>query len=295
MLIAISFISLLAFLMSTVCGGGAGLLLLPLLNAVLPSSQVPAALSIGTATSSVSRLAVFWREVHWGLVRRFVPGALLGCWLGVFLLSRLNPTLIEFALSLFLLSNLPLLLRPPMQNSAVLDPAAPASLAIGLVAGFTSGLTGAVGVLFNGYYFRCGLNKKQVVASRAANEVLLHLLKLALYTHYGFMNRAVLGFGLTVALSALLANALADSVLRWFSETTFRRMGYAAMVLSGAFLFLGSTQQIVRQNRLQASLQANREGHLEARIGWSERDFLEVDLRELELETSLWSSLRGKA
>ena len=41
----------LAFSLSAVCGGGAGLLMIPLLGQYLPITQVPAALSIGTFSS----------------------------------------------------------------------------------------------------------------------------------------------------------------------------------------------------------------------------------------------------
>lgn len=45
-----------AFGISVFAGGGAGLVLIPLLGLVLPPASVPAALSIGMAVSSASRL-----------------------------------------------------------------------------------------------------------------------------------------------------------------------------------------------------------------------------------------------
>ena len=51
------------------------MIVIPILSHVLPVSTVPAALSIGTATNSVSRLAPFCRRIRWDIVRHFVPAS----------------------------------------------------------------------------------------------------------------------------------------------------------------------------------------------------------------------------
>lgn len=274
----------LAFALSAFCGGGAGLILLPLLGLALPTAQVPAALSLGTATSSISRLYLFRRSIHWGLSRRFIPAALPACWLGVFMLSRLEPVYLELGLSLFLLSNVSMFMRRQGQVfRADQSPEGWPSAAVGAAAGFISGLTGAVGVLFNGFYFRCGLSKDEIVATRAANEVLLHLLKLYLYWRYGLLTAGALKVGLAVALSALTANYLVKALLGGCSDAAFRRLGYAAMVLSGYFMLAGCLHKL----EARAGLQHNEEGHLEAKLEWRRSRFIEVDFQELEIEQNL--------
>ncbi|MBS2039652.1 sulfite exporter TauE/SafE family protein [bacterium] len=281
----ISLAGILAFALSAFCGGGAGLILLPLLGLALPTAQVPAALSLGTASSSLSRLYLFRKSIHWGLSRRFIPAALPACWLGVFMLSRLEPVYLELALSLFLLSNVSLLW--PRQSEAFRADQSPESwraVAIGAAAGFLSGLTGAVGVLFNGFYFRCGLSKEQIVATRASNEIWLHLLKLYLYWRYGLLSVECLRIGLAIAVSALAANFLVKSWLGRFSEAAFRRLGYAAMVVSGYFMMAGCLHKL----EARAGLQHNQEGHLEAKLEWRRSRFIEVDFQEFEIEQNLF-------
>ena len=51
-----------AFALSAVSGGGGGLILMPILGWLLVPESVPAALSIGTAVSSVSRITFFFPE-----------------------------------------------------------------------------------------------------------------------------------------------------------------------------------------------------------------------------------------
>lgn len=92
MIIALLFVAaFLAFLVSAVAGGGAGLVLVPLLRLILPITAIPAALSIGTATSSLSRIHLFRHAIRWDVVRRFVPTALPAAALGAWLLTLFEP------------------------------------------------------------------------------------------------------------------------------------------------------------------------------------------------------------
>lgn len=244
-----------AFALSTVSGGGAGLLLLPVLARVLPASAVPAALTLGTATSTCSKLALFWRHVCWRLTRRFVPGAVPGVLLGAYLLKYLNPLYLEVFIGLFLLSNLPMLGRTAAEPAAAAGEAAGGLklAALGFMAGFLSGLTGAVGLLFNKLYFRYGLSRDEVIATRAANELLLHLLKLALYFSLGLLTGPAWQMGAVVAGAAVLATTATKRVVRYVPEAAFRRIGYAAMVLSGGFMLHAAATELRTTRNLRAS------------------------------------------
>ena len=161
--------ALFAFSLSAVCGGGAGLILIPLLKTLLPAANVPAALSIGTAASSISRIAVFKSAIDWKIVRWFVPAALPSVWLGAYLLRYLNPLYVELILGLFLVGNLPMLFRTGKPAGTIKDLPIFYLAVIGTAAGFVSGLTGAVGLLFNRFYLLFGLSKEQILATMAAN------------------------------------------------------------------------------------------------------------------------------
>lgn len=243
-----------AFALSTVSGGGAGLLLLPVLARVLPTAAVPAALTVGTATSTVSKLVLFRRSVKWAITRRFVPGAVPGVLLGAFLLRYLNPLYLEVFIGLFLLSNVMMLVRKADVSTR---PAVPASglklAALGFMAGFLSGLTGAVGLLFNKFYFRYGLSRDEVIATRAANEFLLHIIKLVMYVLLGLLTGAAWQAGAMVAVGAVLATAGTKRLLRYLPEDVFRRIGYAAMVLSGGFMLFTAGQELRATENLRAS------------------------------------------
>ncbi|AEF99258.1 sulfite exporter TauE/SafE family protein [Methylomonas methanica] len=244
LLLTLFIASFVAFSISAVCGGGAGLVLIPILGFVLPVTQVPTALTIGTASSAFSRIWLFYEAIRWDIFKLFLPTALLGVLIGTWVLSYLDPVYLELCMSVFLVSNLTQLIGGS-KSIAVQRAFSPWLLRlIGFLAGFISGLTGAVGVLFNRFYFRFGLSNQEIVATRAANEALLHLLKLYIYAYLGFLTMQSLQIGLVVALAALLSSRLMKVLLPKLSKALFVRFGYGAMVVAGVLMFNSALVQI---------------------------------------------------
>ncbi|MFQ6334343.1 sulfite exporter TauE/SafE family protein [Methylophilus sp. 3sh_L] len=234
--LSIFLIAFIAFALSMVCGGGAGLLLIPLLGHALPAAQVPAALSVGTSVSSLTKLYLFFQQINWRIVKHFLPLALLGVLAGAWLLSYLAPMYIELCMAIFLVFNLPYLFKKVVPNTEKPTLSDHFLKLIGFLAGFISALTGAVGVLFNGVYLRYGLSKEEIVATRAANEICLHIVKLGLYAYFGLFTLKALTIGLLVAVAAVAATYLMKYVLPKISIHLFSKIGYGAMVLSGVLL-----------------------------------------------------------
>lgn len=261
--------ALLAFSISVICGGGAGLLLIPILGYVLPASQVPAALSIGTSVSSVTKIALFYSKINWRIVRLFLPAAVPGVALGAWLLSYLDPTYVELCMAIFLVSNLPYLFKKETTASAKANYSNHFLRVIGLLAGFISGLTGAVGVLFNGVYLRYGLDKTEIVATRGANEILLHIIKLFLYAYLGLFTLKVLKIGLIVAAAAVLATYLMKFILPRISISVFSKFGYGAMVVSGALLFNSAVLRVEEMHNPSLHVMRMAKGY-DASLRWDD-------------------------
>lgn len=264
--------SLFAFSISAVCGGGAGLLLIPILKSLVPAAQVPATLSIGTASSSLSRIVVFRSHIVWKIVARFVPAAVPAVWLGAWLLKFINPLYLELILGLFLVGNLPMLLKKGSDSKENHPLPAIYLSVIGLAAGFVSGLTGAVGLLFNRFYLRYGMTKEQIVATRAANEILLHIIKLALYASFGLLTMNAMSFGALIAVAALGASWGMKWLLPKISPSFFKRIGYAAMVVSGLSLFGGAASRLAKDNRASISL-IPISGGIQTQVQWRQGYF----------------------
>lgn len=264
--------SFLAFSISAISGGGAGLVMMPILSNLLPVSQVPSSISIGTFASSASRIIIFRKNISWKIVRYFLPAALPAVWLGAWLLKFINPFYLEVGMGVFLVINLPFVFKK--QLAEVEKPPAPAYLLsiIGFLAGFLSGLTGAVGLLFNKFYLRHGLNKEEIIATRAANEIVLHLVKIVLYALFGLITREVIYIGLVIAVSAFLSTFFMKKVLPFVTELFFKRIGYLAMVLSGVFMLTQATRNLMHMNDGAVSFNLVSKG-IESKLHWKNASY----------------------
>jgi uncharacterized protein len=279
---------LIAFGLSMVCGGGASIILIPLLGTILPRIQVPAALSLGTASNSFSRIIIFRNQIQWKIVAWFVIPSLPFAFGGIWLLTYINPIYLELFIGLFLISNLPLIFDNSEKKADFPLISKPFLLLIGAAAGFISGLSGAVGLLFNRFYLRYGLNKEEIIATRAANELLLHVIKVGIYFYFGLINAQVLGFGTVIAISALLSTWLMKWVFPLISQKLFEKIGFTAMVLSG-FLMLGTaTKNLIIENQFQLSLNPLESG-IESKLHWQKSSFaLEFEFNEgIEIERAI--------
>lgn len=247
-------------------------MLIPILGQGLSVVQVPAALSIGTFTSSASRLIIFRKNVCWHIVTYFVPFALPAVWLGAWLLKQLNPVYLEMAMGLFLISNLTFLFKKPTELQDSTKSTKFTLAAIGFSAGFLSGLTGAVGLLFNRFYLRYGLTKEEIVATRAANEIVLHLVKIVLYFLFGLVTLKVAYIGMVVAFSAILSSLTMKWVLPKLSEVSFKKIGYFAMVASGLLMVSQSGSDLLTANNGSIDTDILNKG-LESKLKWQNANY----------------------
>lgn len=198
--------------------------------------------------------------------------AIPAVWLGAWLLKYINPLYIEIAMGLFLISNLHFIFKRPQANESRVQPSNLTLSIIGFFAGFLSGLTGAVGLLFNRFYLRYGLSKEEILATRAANEIILHLIKIVLYTLFGMLNKDVWLVGVVVASAAVLSSLSMKWILPLLSENLFKKIGYSAMVLSGLVLMIQSGSNLLKVNNGSLSTALKDEG-LETKLKWQSANY----------------------
>lgn len=262
-----------AFWLSAICGGGASLILIPILNMMLPISVVPFSLTIGTFTSSASRIVVFRKYIKWKIFFWFVPFSIPAVLVGAWLIKFVNPLYLQMIVGLFLIANLPELFLKKKEIKEEEKPLPKYVLAIvGFFAGFVSGITGAIGLLFNKFYLRYGLSKEEIVATRAANEICLHLIKLIIYLILGLFSKEAMWFGFAIAVGAILSSYTVKFILPYISEYWFRKIGYGAMVISGITLLFSTTNKIWVQDKMSVSA-VQKKDNTETTIKWRESDF----------------------
>lgn len=279
----------LTFWISAICGGGASLILIPALNLFLPAALVPFTLTLGTFASTASRIAVFRKHVNTRIFLWFIPLSIPAVFMGAWLIRFLNPLYLQFVVALFLLFNIPQMFQSGRELQKDEKPYPKYMLALtGFFAGFISGVVGAVGLLFNRFYLRYGLSKEEIIATRAANEVYLHAIKLVVYASLGLYSASAVYTGLLIALAAIIASFTLKFILPLVSDFLFRKVGYGAMVVSGFVMLFSTSSHIIEQDNVRY-VSRDRGQKNEAIISWRNRHFsLEYDAKDNELEIE-WS------
>lgn len=281
--------TILAFWISAICGGGASLILIPILNLLLPTSLVPFSLTIGTFTSSASRIAVFKKHINWKIFLWFVPFSIPAVLLGAYMIKYVNPNYLQLMVAFFLIANLPQLFASKNKKEESGKPYPKSALAvIGFSAGFISGITGAVGLLFNRFYLKFGLKKEEIVATRAANEIFLHLIKLIIYISLGLYSNTALWLGIAIAVAAVVSSYTVKYILPHLSENLFKKIGYAAMVVSGITLMTSTSGKIIQQDQIAVNTSSTENKNVYTMSWRNTRVVLEYKANKgLELEKSI--------
>ncbi len=92
----------------------------------------------------------------------------------------------------------------------------------------------------------------ELVATRAANEIALHILKIALYAAFGLLDSAVLLVGAMVAVAAILAAYVMRWLIPHMAEAPFHFVSTLSMVAAGAAMLFMSSGQIMTIHRAWA-------------------------------------------
>lgn len=192
---------------------------------------------------------MFKKHINWKIFAWFVPFSIPAVLIGAYLIKFINPNYLQVFVGLFLISNLPQLFESSKKHQETKQKYPNYFLAIiGFLAGFVSGVTGAIGLLFNRFYLRLGLKKEEIVATRAANEVFLHLIKLIIYLYLGLFSKSAIYLGLIIAVATIVSAYSIKYILPFLSEHLFKKIGFIAMVISGFSLLWTTSNKIIDQD-----------------------------------------------
>ncbi|WMJ74673.1 sulfite exporter TauE/SafE family protein [Cytophagaceae bacterium ABcell3] len=233
----------LIFVLSTLTGGGASLLLMPLIAFAVGVRSVAPIMTIGIAMSSSSKVFFFWKYIDWKLFSWLFPSTIAGSVLGANMLAIVPVDFLQIVIGLFLVSTI-YQLRDKGTAGGKKKFKVWYFVPIGFIIAFLSGLIGGVGPLMNSAYLSYGISKEGLIGTRAANAVILHVSKIISYTWLGLITEEVLVYGLLTGSSAVLAIYIGKLILARISYAHFRVMVVGLMVLSG-LIMLWSHRNII--------------------------------------------------
>ncbi|RVH08675.1 sulfite exporter TauE/SafE family protein [Sinorhizobium meliloti] len=223
-----------AWIVSTIGGGGGALLLVPLIGFIAGTQAVAPVATLATLVAGSGRAFVFWKEIEWSVVKWGLPGALLGGFLGAVLFATAPAEWVQIFVGLFLVSTV--VQYRFGRKERTFEAAKWWFFPAELITGFLDGLIGAVGPVMNTLYLNAGITKERMIGTKTAVSLPTHLVKIGTYTTLGAMAGHLWLFGLAAGLGALISNWMARRMLKGMSDMNFRAIVVGFMALSGVFM-----------------------------------------------------------
>lgn len=228
------FCGVVAFIISTIAGGGGALVLVPAINSLLGVSNTAPVLNLGSFLGRPSRLFLFWKHINWKVVAYYTPAAMLGAALGAWFFSSIKIAWLQIFVGLFLVSTVVQYRFGKKTKSFNME--LWYFIPLGLIISIFGTLIGAMGPVLNPFYLNAGLDKEELIATKTANSFLMGISQLGSYTFFGLLTKELWYYGIALGLGATLGNIIGKRFLSNMKSSTFRQWLILFMLISGLSL-----------------------------------------------------------
>ncbi|KAA3651614.1 MAG: sulfite exporter TauE/SafE family protein [Bacteroidetes bacterium] len=223
-----------AYVISTLSGGGGAIIMLPIVGFYLSPQVVAPVVNLGNMIGRPARIILFWKDIQWDIVKFYVPSAILGAIVGGFIFIQLNSSWIQIALGLFLLSTPFQFKMGKKKYSFKMKKVY--FIPLGFLVSLIATLFGATGAVLNPFYLNMGLIKEKMIATKTANSFIAGIAQIGSYAFLGVLNQELWVWGLVIGLGAIVGNIIGKKLLNQMSELNFRRGVLIIMVISGSMM-----------------------------------------------------------
>lgn len=243
LLIGLFLLGTATFTLSTISGGGGALMQIPILNFLIGASKTAPVINLGAFISRPTRIALFWKYINWKVFWYFVPAAVVGAWLASWWFSAVKIYWIQMVVGLFLISTF------FQYRFGKKDRSFPVKMWYFIPLGFFISIigtfTGGMGPILNPFLMNVGIDKEELVGTKAAQSFFLGLSQISGYTFFGLLSAELWIYGIALGLGATLGNYFGKRILQRMSKLSFRRWVIAIMVISGIVLIIKSLPEVL--------------------------------------------------
>lgn len=210
--------SCLTSMLTAAFGAGGGVMLLAILAQVLSPLAIIPVHGMIQLGSNLGRALMTWRHIDWRIIGAFLPGAVVGAFLGSLVLVQLPPMLWYLTIAGFIL----FLCWGPALPKKALGPVGTALA--GAATTFISLFAGATGPLVAAFVKQIHRERFRTVATFAAAMTLQHAPKALVFEHAGFDLRQWSGFIIAMIVAGALGTWLGLHVLSRLKDHHFQRL-----------------------------------------------------------------------
>jgi uncharacterized protein len=226
----------LAYVLSTLSGGGGSLLLVPVINFLIGTKATAPVVNLGNLIGEPVRIILFWKNIQWRIVKYYLPPAIAGTILSAWIFSSLKLEWLQIVVGLFLISTIFQYRFGKKERSFKMKLAW--FIPLGFVIAFFSTLIGAVGPVLNPFYLNYGLEKENMIATKTMNSFFVGLVQISSYTALGSLKGNLWVYGIILGIGASAGNWVGKTYLHKVSGDLFRKLVIAVMVLSGIIMIV---------------------------------------------------------
>lgn len=233
-----------SWFISTIAGGGTPIIMIPLIGFFLGSTAIAPVITTVMLCGHPQRLWLYWQYIDWKIMGWYLPGAIIGAALGAIAYTQIQLEWLPILLAVFLIiSTISYSWNENAQPAFKVYPWY--FLPSGFVFAFLSGIIGSTGPLLNPLYINYGLLKEDLIGTKSAHLLVIHIIKIITYGIYGALNPTYLGYGLLMGLAAFPGNWLGRKLLTRISEQNFQKLLVRFVVLTSLFIFWEQRQLLV--------------------------------------------------
>lgn len=243
LLLGLFFLGASTFTLSTISGGGGAMMQIPILNFLIGTSQTAPVINLGAFISRPTRILLFWKHIVWKVFWYFVPSAMVGAILAAWLFSEVKIYWIQIFVGLFLVSTFFQYRFGKKERSFKVK--AWYFIPLGFFVSIIGTFTGGMGPVLNPFLLNIGIDKEELVGTKAAQSFFLGLAQVSGYVFFGLLSATLWVYGIALGLGAIVGNIMGKWLLKRMSKLTFRRWLIAIMVISGLVLIIKAIPEVI--------------------------------------------------
>lgn len=198
-------------------GVGGGVMLLGIMASLLPPAAIIPVHGLIQLGSNLGRAILTWRSIDWSVIVVFLPGVIVGAWLGSIFLVVLPPTGLYLTIAAFILY---LCWGPALPEKAL---GWLGVLLVSTATTFVSLFAGATGPLVAAFVKQIHSGRFRTVSTFAAAMTLQHAPKALVFGSLGFMLREWLVFIGAMIATGALGTWLGLHMLRRLTDQRFHQ------------------------------------------------------------------------
>lgn len=225
-----------AEVIGTMAGFGAATVLTPIASFFMEIKTAVAVVACFHLFGNASRIAFFWRDLKWAIVRQFGLAAVLCAFAGAQAAAWLPATSIRVLLGGFLILYA---LLEAFRVTAVRVPATRHALLVGgMASGFIAGLIGTGGAIRSVCLLAFGLPKEAYIGTSAVIALLVDSTRLPVYLTQRFIPPALVWLIIGLTVVAFCGAWLGQRLVRTVSPVRFKQLVLLMLFLMGCKLLL---------------------------------------------------------